>query len=151
MPSAEASSSRSGKSLQPPTCVLQECSREQRPEQFIPAEEIWNDVIGADAGQPLPLPLVHRQAFRLRRRDPDRDAAYLPNVLDLHVAVAEAEKLGAFALRRCDQALDQNLLREALVVVERPKHTAIEVAVHIEQTGLLAHVDLIAAARQAEL
>ena len=108
-------------------------------------EEVRDDEVGADADQALALPLVHFEALGLVGRDADCDAADLLDVLDLDIAVAEAEELVASEGGRGDDALDQDRLREALVVVERAVDTG-EVAVHVEQLRFLLHVRLVGAA-----
>ena len=79
-----------------------------------------------------------------------RDAAHLLDILDFDVAVAEAQEFRACEFGRGDQALDQDLLREALVVVQRAVDPAFEVARDIEQPGLFAHVRLVGAAGQIQ-
>src|ERR1700722_17884535 len=122
--------------------------REERVQQFVAAKEIGDDEIRAHARQAQALPFIHGAAFRLRRGHADRDTAHLFDVLDFDIAVAEAQEFCSLELRRCDQSLNQDFLREALVVVERAVHPAVEVARHIQQAGFFAHVLLVGAAGQ---
>src|SRR5579859_425536 len=112
------------------------------------AEEIWNDEIRAHAGEALPLPLVYGGTLRFRSGNADGNAAHFLYVLDLDVAVAETQKLFAFAFGSGDDLLDENFLGKTFVVVERAEHAAVKIAGDIEQLGLAAHVDLIGAAGQ---
>src|SRR5258707_9756451 len=50
-------------------------SAEERAQELVAAEEIGNDVVGADTREALPLPVVDGQAFRLGRRHAHRHAA----------------------------------------------------------------------------
>src|SRR5690348_7766973 len=124
---------------------------EQCVQQFAMAEKIGNDEVRPHTCQALALPLVDHLAFGLCSSDADRHAADLLHVLDLDIAVAEAEKLVAPALGFRDHLLDQDLLRKALVIIEGAENSAFEVTVNVEKPGLLAHVDLVCAARQVHL
>src|ERR1700728_2594736 len=114
--------------------------RKERVQQFVAAQEIGHDEIGAHARQAQALPFIHGAAFRLGRGHADRDAAHFFDILDFDIAVAEAQEFRSPELGGGDQPLNQDFLREALVVVERTVHPAVEVARHIQQAGFFAHV-----------
>src|ERR1035441_8881384 len=114
----------------------------KRGEQFVAAQKVGDDEVRAHAREPLPLPFAHPAALGLGRGHAHRHAAHLLDILDLHVAIAEAQQFRACAFRRGDQALDQDLLREAPVVVQRAVDAAFEVARNVQQPGLFAHVRL---------
>ncbi len=84
-------------------------------------------------------------------RHAHRDAANLLHLLDLDVAVAEDQKLGAGVLGGRENIADQNAFREALVIVEGAIHAAVEILVDIEEPGLFLHVNFVGAAGQIHL
>src|SRR5215472_9334868 len=97
---------------------------EQRSDELFVAKKIRDDEVRADAGEPLALPFVYCRAQRLRRCHTDRYAADFLDVLDLHVPIAESQKLAPTVFGCGDQPLDQNLFRKTLVIVERSENTA---------------------------
>src|SRR5207253_1363768 len=123
----------------------------KRREQFFTAEIIRHDVVGSDADQALPFPLVHALASRLFTSDADRDATHVLDLLDLDVAVAKPQELMSLKLSGRENSLDQNGFGKTLVIVQGAVHAAFKVLGDAEQPCLLSHVDLVGAARQIHL
>src|SRR6266542_4453472 len=113
---------------------------EQRAQQLVVAGEVRDDEVCAHARQPVALPWIHAQALRLVRGHAHGNTADLLHVFDFHVPVAETQELVALALGRRDQPLDQDLLGETLVIVERAEDAALEIFRYIEQIGLVPHI-----------
>src|SRR5579864_4239318 len=119
---------------------------EQGGDELAVTEKVGDDEVRADAGKALTLPLVDLFARGLSGCDPDGHAAHLLNVFDFDVAVAEAEELGALIFGIGNEALNENLFRKTLVIIESAEDAAGKIARNVEQAGFFAHVDLIGAA-----
>src|ERR1022692_208613 len=91
----------------------------KRGEQFVAAQKVGYEKARPPPREPLPLPFVHRTALGLGRGHAHRHAAHLLDIFDLHVAIAEAQEFRAFEFGCGDQTLDQDLLGETPVVVQR--------------------------------
>src|SRR5260370_373373 len=115
--------------------------REEAGDEFVATEKIRHDVIGSDADEAQALPFIHLCTGRLFAGDADRDAAHVFHFLDFHVAVAEAKKLAADEIARVQNALDQDRLRKALVIVQSAVHAALKILPDLERARFFLHVD----------
>ena len=113
---------------------------------------IGNHDIRADAQEPLPLPGIHLPGavVRLVAGHGDGQSAHALGVLDFHVTVAEGQQPLARDRVVAEDAIDDHLLGEVLIVVQRPVDPRTEVAGHVEQFGLGLDARLVGAAGQVE-
>ena len=124
----------------------------QAAQQDLGVAIVGNHDVRADAQEPLPLPGIHPSGavVRLVAGHGDGQSAHGLGVLDLHVAVAEGQQPLARDGVVAEDAIDDHLLGEVLIVVLRPVDPRAEVAGHVEQLGLGLDARLVGAAGQVE-
>jgi hypothetical protein len=83
---------------------------EERIQQIVQCEIVRDDEVGAHSRQPVALPSIDAEAFRLICRHSDCGAADLLYFLNLDVPVAESEELVSAELGRFVDALVQQSL-----------------------------------------
>ena len=110
-----------------------------------------HDEVRAHAHQAIPLPVIDVFALGLFRRHAHGDAAHQLHFFDLHIAVAEAHNLMARDVGLRNDALDQQLLREALQIILRAEHATVEVFRHAQQARLFHHIRVIRTRCQVQL
>ena len=106
-------------------------SGKQHPQHLFMGSEIRHDPVCTDANQPLALHEIDLPALRLVRGHADRDTANLFDVLDLNEPVTETKELTPQEPALADDLVDQDLLRERFVVVERPEATTFKEVVYL--------------------
>src|SRR5262245_59791219 len=123
---------------------------EQKRGQAVADTIVADHEISARADEPVAFPGVDPLALDLIASHRDRHTAGALHLLDLYKTVAEAQEFLAVQLLLAQDALDNHLLGEVPIIVERSIDVLPEVRSQTEQLGLAAHKGNVGPAGEVE-
>src|SRR5207253_85909 len=122
----------------------------KEPQQAFPSSVFRDNDVGSRLHQPPALPGVDAAALDLIAGNCNGHTANPLHLLDLDKTIAEAEQLLAAEAVLLQDALNDHLLGEVVVVIESTVNVLPEIVVQAKQPGFLANVFQVGTAGQVQ-